>query len=232
MAPAKFTENCKSFMKTKLFILLSLSLLLGFNSFAQTAEFSEAEGSGTSSAGGFAKWNFTLGGNAYEIADSGKGTRTSGAKRATKFTLPVGAGETVSRLYCAEQKNDLILLYEISAGGEGAAYIVRFDAAALKPKWQANISGFNLGKGLIENNFAYLTAIGFVAKINLLTGKYVWKHDNLYGFKRNTGAFNSFETPELDGGNVVFTEKTFDNQTNIIVVNKTNGKIVRTIIGK
>lgn len=213
-------------MKLKLFILLILTFGLVLNLAAQTVEFSEAVCSGTGSEGDFAKCNFEFGGNQFDITEKGRGKRNS-----TVFQLPKRPNEILSRVvYFAAQKNDLILLYEISAGGEGAGYIARFDGKTLKLKWKANISGFNVGKGLIENNFAYLTAIGFVGKINLLTGKYVWKHDNLYDWNRKKGAFNSFELPELEGGNVVFMEKNVYNQTNIVVVNKMTGKIVRTIL--
>jgi hypothetical protein len=213
-------------MKLKLFILLILTLGLSLNLSAQTVEFSEASCLGTSAVGDFEKCTFEFGGSQLEISEKGRGKRSS-----TVFQLPKESNEILSRVvYFAAHKNDLILLYEISAGGEGAGYIARFDGKTLKLKWKANVSGFNVGKGLSENNFAYLTAIGFVGKINLLTGKYVWKHDNLYGWNRNSGAFNSFELPELEGSNVIFTEKNVNDQTNIIVVNKTTGKIVRTIL--
>lgn len=218
-------------MKLKLFLLFILALNFSLTSFAQIAEFSESKGSETSEFGSFARWDFEIGSTKYEVLSSGQGKRISDKNAVTKFRLPLGKNETVSsNVFYAQHKTDLILLYEANIGGEGLGYIAAFDSASMKLKWKAVINGFNVGKGLLENQFAYLTAIGFVAKINLLTGKYVWKHDDLYSWNKNNGAFNSFEVPELDKSNVIFTEKTHDNKVNIIVANKTSGRIIRTIL--
>ncbi len=212
-----------------IFIFFVLSLTANIR--AQTAEFSEAVGSGTGELSEFAKWSFSIGADKYEVSNNGRAKRTDSKKSVTNFRLSLAKNEMLSRtIYFARYKNDLILLCELSDGESGAGLIFSFNGTNLKQKWQANIGGFNVGQGLIENNFAYLTAIGFVAKINLATGKYIWKHDNLY----NNGAFNSFDMPELDGSNVIFTESkgTEENSPNIIAVNKSTGKIVRTVSGQ
>jgi hypothetical protein len=214
-------------LSTLIFFILNVTA----NIQAQTSEFSEAVGSGTGELSEFAKWNFSIGTDKYEISNDGRAKRTNGKKSVTNFRLPLAKNETLSRIiYFARYKNDLILLCESSDGESGGGLIVSFNGTTLKQKWQANISGFNVGQGLIENQFAYLTAIGFIAKINLATGKYIWKHDNLY----KNGAFNSFEIPELDGSSVVFTENKESEQSspNIIAVNKISGKIVRTVLGQ
>jgi hypothetical protein len=198
---------------------------------AQTNEFAEAVGSGTGELSEFAKWSFSIGADKYEVSNNGRAKRINGKKSVTNFRLPLANNEILSRIvYFARYKNDLILLCESSDGESGGGLIISFNGTTLKQKWQANISGFNVGQGLIENQFAYLTAIGFVAKIDLVTGKYVWKHNNLY----KNSAFNSFEIPELDGSNVIFTENKESEQSspNIIAVNKISGKIVRTVLGQ
>lgn len=215
-------------------VLLIINLLLfGLltNLSAQTTEFIEAKGSGTSELGIFGRWEFSLNGKNYEISEKGIGKKAGNTNAA--FRLPLGKNESLSgRVYFTEYRGDLVFLYEASIGGEGIGYIARFDGKTLKLKWRAVVSGFNVGKGLIETQFAYLTAIGFVAKINLVTGKYVWKHDNLYRKFDKNGAFNSFEIPQLEGNNVTFTEKTVYDKINILVVNKMTGKIIRTVLGK
>lgn len=217
-------------MRKNFYILILLPILC-LNSFAQVAEFSQSKGSENAEFGSFAKWNFEIGSTRYKVLSSGQAARISDKNAVTKFRLPLGKNETVSsNVFFAQYKSDLILLYEANIGGEGLGYIASFNSASMKLKWKAVINGFNVGKGLMENQFAYLTAIGFVAKINLLTGKYVWKHDNLYNWNKNNGGFNSFEIPELEKNNVIFTEKTHDNRVNIIVANKTSGKIIRTIL--
>ncbi|MEK7724539.1 MAG: hypothetical protein AAB336_09345 [Acidobacteriota bacterium] len=218
-------------MKLKLFLLFILLAGFCLNSFAQVAEFSQSKVTEISEAESFARWDFEISSTRYEVLSSGRAKKISAKNTVTKFNLPLGKNETVySNVFFAQHKTDLILLYEANMGGEGLGYIAAFDSSSMNLKWKAVINGFNVGKGLLENQFAYLTAIGFVAKINLLTGKYVWKHDNLYRRFNENGAFNIFETPELEKSNVIFTEKTHDNIVNIIVANKTSGRIIRTIL--
>lgn len=213
-------------------VLLTILFLLSISVYGQqTVKFEEAIGSGTEEISSFSKWNFAIGSNNFEISNNGKGKRVKSKNAVSSFRFPLGKGEMISsRIYFAQYKTNLIFLYEASVGGDGLGHIASFNSTTLKPKWTAKISGFNIGQGLIENQYAYLTAIGFVAKINLTNGKYVWKHDNLYSWNQKRGAFNAFELPELEGNNVIFTENTNYNQTNIIVVNKDNGKIIRTVL--
>lgn len=205
--------------------LLILILIFNLGLFAQNAEFTQADFSSAET-----KWSFEIGANRYEIKENGRSNRTNDKNNSAKFQLLLGKGEVVENVYFASYKKDLIIVYGANAGGDGIGYAASFDTATLKQKWRAVINGFNLGQGLIENQFAYLTAIGFVSKLNLLTGKYVWKHDNLYSWKGHNGVFNSFELPELDGNIIIFSEKTNNNSTNTIVVNKITGKIIRTIL--
>ncbi len=58
--------------------------------------------------------------------------------------------------------------------------------------------GFNVGEGLVEDDHLYLTAFGFVGKLNVLTCQYAWRHTNLYDEGRDLygdGRFNSFKRP-------------------------------------
>ena len=78
----------------------------------------------------------------------------------------------------------------------------------------------------MEGRYAYLTAIGFVGKVDLTSGAYVWRHDKLY---RRDGAFNSFELPEIQGDKVLFRESVDvgQRQPEVIRVRKSSGKIAR-----
>ena len=46
-------------------------------------------------------------------------------------------------------------------------FIARLDGATLRMKWKRVIPRFNVGQGLLDGAFAYVTGIGFVGKVNL-----------------------------------------------------------------
>ena len=213
--------------KTKIIFVLTLfSLVLSVNLRAQTKAFSSAKGAGKNQASyEFERWNFSIGKNQYEIDKNGLGRRINFAGILTKFRLLKADDESLHRvIYFSPYKNDLLLLSEIDYQGYGAGFIVRLDGKTLKTKWRREIPGFNIAQGLIEKKWAYLAAIGFIAKIDLETGKYLWKHDDLYRKYEESGAFNIFETPKSVNSLVLFKEEGENNQ---IEVNKMSGKIIK-----
>ena len=116
-------------------------------------------------------------------------------------------------MFYFKYNTDLLLAYELQDGEDGWGHVVRLDGNTLSQKWLTDIPGFNVGQGLVENNFLYLTAIGFAAKLDLESGKYAWRHDGLYkpGFYnavglRESGYFNDFEQPRLEGNVILFPE--------------------------
>lgn len=132
-----------------------------------------------------------------------------------------------TKYYYAKYKDDWVILYDLTNGKSSGGSIIRLDGKTLKPKWNANISGFNIAKGLLENQFAYLGAMGFAAKIDLNSGRYVWKHDDFYRKYKEGGAFNIFDVPKLEGDTVVFTELENDAPTNSIIFDKLSGNVVK-----
>jgi hypothetical protein len=58
---------------------------------------------------------------------------------------------------------------------------------------------------LIDGSYAYVTGIGFIGKVRLESGAYIWRHKDLY--HQSNDAFNSFELPEINGNTVVFREQ-------------------------
>lgn len=92
----------------------------------------------------------------------------------------------------------------------------------LEPKWNIEITGFNTCPCLREDSFLYFTGSGFIGKIDLETGKYVWSH------KLDNSA-NSFKLPILSEDKITFTEDIEgSNQSNpkVIVMNKFAGNIL------
>ena len=214
-------DKIKSGFELGLFLLLFMSSAMG-----QSPEaFIKAEGSDESSTP--SSFSFSTSKYRYKISNEGRGRRSGGNLATQPFKLRLDqVGNIIEHVYYAEFQDDILLICEDTDGEGGAGFITRLDQRTLKAKWWRAIPAFNIGQGLIEGNFAYVTAIGFVGKISLNTGAYVWQHGNLY----RDGAFNSFEVPEIEGEVVVFTESPVGrNQAAASIrIQKLSGRILRS----
>jgi len=158
------------------------------------------------------KFTFSLGEERYIIQSDGKGKRTRLGSETEEFEVDSEKG-VIERIYYFKHSGDLLLTLGLSDGEYAWGSVRRLDGKTLKPKWSAGLPGFNIGKGLVEDDFLYITTIGFVAKLDMVSGKYVWKHDGLYkrgiigaaGF-HGPDFFNNFEQPKLEGDVVLFSE--------------------------
>jgi hypothetical protein len=131
----------------------------------------------------------------------------------------MGPGGRLERLYFLEQGADLLLLYEVTDGRSGWAYITRMDQRTAKQKWLAPVNAIDVGIGMVEGDEAYLVATNFVARIDLLSGKYVWQ---MTDFAQNETA--EFRLTELTPDRVVLREDA--EQGREIEIDKKNGHVI------
>lgn len=155
----------------------------------------------------------------YKIASNGRGERIVGNNHLS-FNLHVDKHFSLEHIYYAKYRRDILLLCEISNEVSGAGFITRLDGRTLQAKWKKTVPSFNVGQGLIEGRYVYLTAIGFVAKLDLNSGAYVWRHADLY---ENTFRYDSFALPEVEGDAVLFRDK---GLMATLKINKHSGKII------
>ncbi len=169
-------------------------------------------------------WRGTL-----EITALGKATlRSSRGTRRFRLTFD-DAQDAITQLSYRQIGTDLLLVGELALGDAGAGFVTRIDSRRLQQRWSLWIPAFNVGPTLVDGPVAYVSAIGFVAKVDLDAGHYEWKHDNLY---EPDGSFNNFDVPRLEGRNVVFTSLHADEPDGArLIVDCDTGKIVerRTI---
>lgn len=165
-------------------------------------------------------FEFPAAGYKYHIARTGLGSRSGGGTPEQSFNLHLSKGDFIRALYSAEYQGDALLLIEVSNGAYGAGFILRVGGAVPDIKWKQAIPGINVGKGLLEGDFAYVTAMRFVAKVNLKSGTYAWRHQDL----ARGGAFDVFDAPRLDGNTVLFPARRPSAMT--VTVDKQTGRIL------
>jgi hypothetical protein len=181
------------------------------------------------------KYSVNTNNGKYEIFSDGTGKYVDKNGKLRLFQIKLDPSEKLSKVIYAIHDRDMIILAEQGDDESLGGLIFRLDTQTLKIKWKRDFPAFNIGIGVIESGFAYITGIGFVAKVNLQSGTYAWQHKNLYeAFNSQTnsgGNFNSFQVPEIIGNEIVFTESddlSTGKRLKKIRVNKTTGNIIKT----
>jgi len=165
------------------------------------------------------RFTFSAGGFQYSVKADGTGVRSAQGGTSQRFRLPVDSDKWIERLWYLPIERDIVLICEDSDGESGGGIVVRLAGQRLQRRWVAKLPGFNIGEGLLDGAYLYVTAIGFVGKLDLNAGKFAWAHENLYQNPYGDGRFSAFKRPILRDDVVVFTDG-----TNTIVVDKQSGK--------
>ena len=163
-------------------------------------------------------FSFSAGGFQYSLTARGLGHRSTPGRAPQRFQLRIDPGAWMERVWYLAVGRDIILVHEDADGEDGWGAVVRLTGERLRVRWSARIPGFNIGEAVIEGDDLYVTAIGFVGKLNVTSGRYAWAHKDLY----RDGRFNSFKRPVVRDAWVTFTDG-----SNVITVEKRSGALAR-----
>ena len=171
-------------------------------------------------------FEFEANGFSYRIRQNGNGWRKKG-ERVRRFNLRLDYGG-LGRVYFNDYGGRLLLVCEVSDGVYGSGLVTLLEQPSMRARWRRTLPAFNVGEPLREGRHLYVTGVGFVGRLDLDTGEFDWKHDDLYDTREGgSSAFTSFETPELAGDTVLFRDRPVYNQRKTLVVDKKSGKIIR-----
>jgi hypothetical protein len=130
----------------------------------------------------------------------------------------------VEEAFLYEDSNHFYLFYTDTDYEGSTSWIEKISKEPLDIIYSEQIQGFNLGQPIINKNFVYVTTIGFIGKIDLNTGKYDWKHYNLYD--REKCSFNSFDTIMLKENTTEFLSENYKSKKlDKIIIDNLTGKI-------
>ena len=167
---------------------------------------------------------FSAGGRSFTIRHDGTGEITGVVFiKFRSFNLKLGGPGRLDRLYTAELGGDLVLIYQVASGKSGWGYVARFSPSTNTFRWSTSVPSVNLGPGLIEGHYAYISGQDFLAKLDLQTGKYVWQQTELT--KDYGSVFAQFALPEINGSSIVFPEAGAKERT--LEVDKATGRILK-----
>jgi len=139
-------------------------------------------------------------------------------------TIQLKTNLIVEEAFLYEESNHFYLFYTDTDYEGSTSWIEKISKEPLNIIYSEQIQGFNLGQPIINKNFVYVTTIGFIGKIDLNTGKYDWKHYNLYD--REKYSFNSFDTIMLKENTTEFLSKNYKSKKlDKIIIDNLTGKI-------
>ena len=142
-----------------------------------------------------------------------------------KNTVQLETDLIVEKAFIYEDKKYFYLFFTDTDHESATSWIQKIEKESLKTVFTSQINGFNLGQPIIQRDKSYLTAIGFVGKIDLVTGDYDWKYQDLYD--NNKYSFNSFDTIIIQDNQIEFLSENYKskNLDRVIIESKT-GKII------
>lgn len=122
----------------------------------------------------------------------------------------------IDNLFVDRIDNLLIMFYEVGDSLGVSSEAAAFSMHNFKRKWKTDLWGFNLAVAR-KGDVAFTSTAGFAAKINLKSGKFLWKH-NLRG-KR-----------EFNGGGEIVVESNVvrfsNNMGKPLLIDEKTGKII------
>jgi hypothetical protein len=119
---------------------------------------------------------------------------------------------------------DLLLIYGYTDSEGSGITVTRLDPVTLQRRWLRPMGIFNVSQ-TIDGDDLFLAGVGFVSRIDLKSGRFVWQLRGLYG--RGDFSFTSFLAPAVAGEEVVFTEQQLGGGLRAdkrIIVNRETGK--------
>ncbi|PYS82880.1 MAG: hypothetical protein DMF67_11190 [Acidobacteria bacterium] len=172
-------------------------------------------------------FEFELSGFSYHVSANGNGRRENGGP-VRRFNLRLESGEEISHVYFSKHGSDLLLVCEVAYGDGGSGFVARLEQPSMRARWKQRVPAYDI-KALREGDSLYLAARGFVGRLDLRKGVYVWKHGDLFETRGGQAFFESFEVPEVAGDTVSFREAAVSQRpAKTIRVNRKTGKITGT----
>jgi len=171
-----------------------------------------------------AVFEFSLGASQYRVTAKGRGSRQGHSPQPQRFILKLN-DEFLTRVFTCQIGNDLFIAAQVSTsdGESGGGYVYRVNGTSLATQWRQDIPAFNLANPVLDGATAYVSGIGFIGAIDLVSGKYRWRYS---GFYAGGERYNAFKPAVVQGDVVLFQDESKSGDSEI-AVRKQTGEILR-----
>ncbi len=130
-----------------------------------------------------------------------RGDISSSRQKQAVVSLPLEQGEYIELLWVLPHQSSVFVAYETFDGEGGRGAVCRFNENFTRQMWCQKIQGFNVYAGLSDAVELYVASIGFVGRINVKSGAYIWQQHGLY---ERDEAFNMIGKAEEEANKIKF----------------------------
>lgn len=131
----------------------------------------------------------------------------------------------VKEAVLAEDSSFYYLFFSDTDYQYSGSQLQKIQKDSFESKYSLQTGGGQLGIIKILDNHAYITNFGLVAKINLISGTFNWKHQDLY--EPGSESFNSFDSIIKNKNNITFLSRNFFNKKiDTVKVDDDSGQII------
>ncbi len=128
----------------------------------------------------------------------------------------------VEKAYLFKTGDTLLCFYTETDHDGATSRLEKINLTTRQQILKSEIQGFNLGLPFIRDNFAYVTTIGVVGKLNVDNGKYVYQHFDLYDDEKYS--FNSFDTIIFQDSLSIFLSENYrSKRIDSLIINENTG---------
>lgn len=145
-------------------------------------------------------FEFEAHGKQIKITNKWQLTINHGGKR-IRQSLRHRKNDQIEKVTYASVPDGVIIFLQCGDGDASGGEVIRLSIPSGKVVWAAKVPAFNI-LGMLEGRHLFVTGIGFVGCIDPGTGRFRWKHGDLYD--RQTADFNWIQAIRVEGGRVVF----------------------------
>jgi len=137
----------------------------------------------------------------------------------------LGLGGAIQVIYFWKDGSELTILAELTDGDKGWTEIEKFNVMQKRKLWSTRFGKFNAGVPVIAEGKMYISTIGALGKLDVATGQFCWKIENLYDGSK----YNGFEEPVfVNAQQVLFrSDRPFAGGKDEILVDDAKGTILR-----
>lgn len=134
-------------------------------------------------------------------------------------------GGAVQVIYFWKDGPELTVLAELSDGDNGWTLIEKVNVMQHKTLWSTKFGGFNAGVPILVNGKLYMSTIGALGKLDVATGQFCWKIEQLYDGSK----YNGFEEPVfVNAEQVLFrSDRPFADKMDEVLVDDLKGTVLR-----
>jgi len=177
-----------------------------------------------------ASFCWASGADRFRVKANGTGTKR-GKSLDEPVRLPIRNGEYIEHLWFKPYRGDLLVLFEATAGEYGRGAVCRYRQQPWRMRWCHWIPAFNVVAAVSQDQTVYVGGIGYLARLDPSSGKFIWQREGLY---QTDPAFNIFGVPTEDGPLVTFeaTPGAGPVPDKLISLERGTGKIARIEVSK